>query len=291
MRNILISAAVFIVICQTQASTFEWGQEIAGKLDEGTGSRFASSSLFISAPLERAEQGSETLTSDIALEVTEFRWEGANAAEGEYIWLSVPIRYRQKRSGGNEFHFMAEPGLMTDLNVVGVEGINLNVELSGRSYTGRTTFWQYGLIINRYFGDRNPRPLLAFATKLTRDTEIWLGFPKSNIQTRWSPALSTYVRFYPDGGYWVEEVEITPTADAAANPPANLPDNDITPVSYTNWRTGVGAEFRWRPSIWLNAEIGQLRNRTIRATDDTGVEVSTDPGENGYWQLGGSLRF
>ncbi|MEC7545545.1 MAG: hypothetical protein VYB48_01235 [Pseudomonadota bacterium] len=278
MRKILVSLAVCLAASQAQASTFKWGHDVSGTPDKGTGSRFASTSVSVSVPLERADRGTESLTSDVALELTEFRWEGANAAEGEYIWLSVPIHYRQKRRGSTEFHLMAEPGLMTDLDAVGTESLNLNVELSGRSYTGRTTFWQYGLIVNRYFGDRKPRPLLALATKLTNDTEIWLGFPKSNIQTRWSQTLSTYARFYPDGGYWKEEVDgVTPA--------------DVTTVSYTNWRMGVGAEFRWRPGVWLNAEIGQLRNRTIRATDSTGVEVSADPGENGYWQLGGSLRF
>ncbi len=278
MRKITTSLLLSAAVLQAEASTFQWGQEISGAPDTGVGTRFATSTVAISLPLERADRGTESLTSDVSLELTEFRWEGANAAEGEYIWLSVPIKYRQKRTGSTEFHLMAEPGVMTDLDAVGTENLNLNVEISGRTYTGRTTFWQYGILVDRKFGDRKPRPLLALATKLTSDTEMWLGFPKSNIQTRWSQEFSTYARFYPDGGYWKEEVDgLTPAK--------------VTTVSYTNWRMGVGAEFRWRNGVWLNAEVGQLRNRTIRATDNTGVEVSADPAENGYWQLGASLRF
>jgi len=278
MRRITASILITLMALPAGASTFQWGQEVSGVPDKGVGTRFSSNQISVSVPLERADRGTESLTSDVYFEMTEFRWEGTTAAEGEYVWLSVPVKYRQKRQGSNEFHLMVEPGLMTDFNALGTENLNINVEVSGRTYTGRTTFWQYGIVVNRYFGDRKPRPLLALATKLTSDTEMWLGFPNTNVQTRWSDTVSSFFRIYPDGGYWKEEV------------PGLVPAS-VTDVSYTNWRMGVGAEFRWRTGVWLTAEVGQLRNRTIRATDETGVEVTADPSDNGYWQLGGSLRF
>lgn len=260
------------------ANGVTWTSDTFGDLDSGAGSRFASSQIAITLPLERQQSGDEVFNTDVYLDLTEFRWSDTTAATGEYLWLSVPIYYRQKRTSGVELHVKVEPGLMTDLDAMGTENLTANVELSGRSYTGRTSFWQYGIVVNRYFGDRNPRPLVAYATRLTDSTEMWLGFPKTNIQTRWSKDFSTYFRIYPSGGFWREEVD-------------DLVPVKVTDVSYSNWHMGVGGEFRWRDNIWFNAEIGQLRNRQIKATDATGIEISGTPADNGYWQLGGSLRF
>jgi len=278
MRRITTSLFISLLALNTAATELNWTYEVPGTPDLGTGTRFSANTFSFTLPLERAKRGNESLQSDFNLDMTEFRWEGANAAEGEYFWISAPVRYRQKRGNGGEFHLMLEPGLMTDLDAVGADNLNVNLEVSGRTYTGRTTFWQYGIVVNREFGDRNPRPLIALATKITPTTEMLLGFPRTSFQTRWSKTLSSFARIYPDGGFWREEVDgVTPAKTTA--------------VAYTNWRMGVGAEFRWRDGMWLSAEIGQMRNRTIRATDSTGAEVSADPADNGYWRLGGSLRF
>lgn len=281
LRKTSLFAFIFATVITSPAvlaNGVTWTSDKFSGLDGGAGSRFASSQIAVTLPLERQKSGDEVFNSDVHLDLTEFRWSGTTAATGEYLWLSVPIYYRQKRNSGNELHVKIEPGLMTDLDAVGTENITANVELSGRRYTGRTSFWQYGIVVNRYFGDRNPRPLLAYATRLTNSTEMLLGFPKTNIQTRWTNELSTYFRVYPSGGFWREEVDALQPAQ-------------VTDISYSNWHMGVGGEFKWRDNIWFNAEIGQLRNRQIKATDATGLKVTGTPADNGYWQLGGSLRF
>ncbi len=62
-------------------------------------------------------------------------------------------------------------------------------------------------------------------------------------------------------------------------------------IRYNNWQVGVGANFHWRKKLWLNAEVGQLINRRIRATDATGVGVKGTPSQALYWQVGGKLQF
>lgn len=273
-----VSVSLFVIPPSALANGVTWTSDTFGDLEGGVGSRFASSQIAFTLPLERQQSGDEVFNTDVHLDLTEFRWSDTTATTGEYLWLSVPVYYRQKRTSGTELHVRVEPGLMTDLDAMGTENLTANVELSGRRYTGRTSFWQYGIIVNRYFGDRNPRPLLSYATRLTDSTEMLLGFPKTNIQTRWSSDFSTYFRIYPSGGFWREEVD-------------GLAPIKVTDVSYSNWHMGVGGEFRWRDNMWFNAEIGQLRNRQIKATDATGIKVSGTPADNGYWQLGGSLRF
>ena len=54
---------------------------------------------------------------------------------------------------------------------------------------------------------------------------------------------------------------------------------------------GLGADFHWRESMWLEAEFGQLRNRRIRASDATAVAIKGTPGQNRYWRIGASLKF
>jgi hypothetical protein len=62
-------------------------------------------------------------------------------------------------------------------------------------------------------------------------------------------------------------------------------------VRYRSWQFGVGANFHWRESLWLNAEVGQLRNRRISAGDSSGAKIKATPSENLYWRVGASLKF
>jgi len=260
------------------ATELTWNTEIDGSLDAGDGSRFGSHQIALDVPLERYDRGRESLNSDFHLDLTKFSWQGTSAVRGDYFWASIPVHYRQKRQGGGELHVKFEPGIMTDFDAMGTENIGINAEVSGRTYLGRSEFIQYGLVVDRAFGDMKPRPTLAWATRLTPSTEMLLGFPRTNVQTRWSTELSTYLRIYPAGGFWREEVD-------------NLATPDVSDVSYVCWHFALGSEFRWRANAWVTAEIGQLRNRTIRADDATATTLSGDPAENGYWRLGGSLRF
>ena len=265
------------------AEGLKWTNDVYGSVDSGSGTRFASSRISLDMPWMRTTVGGEKLETDVYLEHTSFRWSGVTAAEGDYFWLSVPVFYRQKRAGNNELHLRIEPGLMTDLNAVGTESLGFNAEISGRSYLSSGGFLQYGIIVNRTFGDFKPRPLLAWATKITQDTELLLGFPKTNLQTRWNGGVSTYARFYPDGGQWREKVDLDAGVTATGS--------DISEITYRNWRLGTGVELQWQENIWFNAEIGQMRNRQIEARDSTGTTAKATPGQNGYWGLGVLMRF
>lgn len=265
------------------AEGLKWTNDVYGSFDSGSGTRFASTSISLDMPWLRTRVGGEKLETNVYLESTQFRWSGASAAEGDYVWLSVPVFYRQERSGNHELHVRVEPGLMTDLKAVGTDNLGVNAEISGRTYLNRRNFLQYGVVVNRTFGDFKPRPLLAWATKVTHSTELLLGFPETNLQTRWSSSLSTYARFYPDGGLWREEVTLDDGVTATGS--------DVSEISYRNWRLGTGVEFQWQDNIWFNAEIGQLRNRQIEARDSTATTVKAAPGQNGYWGLGVLVRI
>lgn len=265
------------------AEGLKWTNDVYGLVDNGSGTRFASSRISLDMPWLRTRVGGEKLETNVYLESTEFRWSGVSAGEGDYIWLSVPVFYRQERAGNHELHLRLEPGLMTDLKAVGTESIGVNAEISGRTYLNRRSFLQYGVVVNRMFGDFKPRPLLAWATKITHSTELLLGFPKTNLQTRWGSGLSTYARFYPDGGLWREKVQLDTGVTATGS--------DVSEISYRNWRLGTGVEFQWQDNIWFNAEIGQLRNRQIEARDSTATTVKAAPGQNGYWGLGVLVRI
>ncbi len=285
-RFLLTSAATFgaaVLAPVVAAQGLTWNNDVYGSVDSGNGTRFASSQISLDMPWMRTTLGGEKLETDVYLEYTSFRWSGVSAAEGDYFWLSVPVFYRQKRAGNNELHLRIEPGLMTDLDSLGTDSLGVNAEISGRSYLSNGSFLQYGVIVNRTFGDFKPRPLFAWATKITQDTELLLGFPKTNLQTRWGNGLSTYARFYPDGGQWRENVALDAGVTATGS--------DISEITYRNWRLGTGVELQWQDNIWFNAEIGQLRNRQIEARDSTGTTVKATPGQNGYWGLGVLMRF
>lgn len=263
---------------QSQESGVHMGSESLGSLDSGPGSKFASSKNSLTLPLERRKRSREAFGSNFHVDVTKFDWRGSTAAQKEYIWLSMPINYQQQRGRNTLFMVDIEPGFMTDGGSIDIDHIGLNASAVGRRLWRNGGFWQYGVIIDRAFGDYDVRPVLGMGFQASKRTWVELGFPKINIKHRLSSALQSYFMIKPAGGVWREEIK-TPTAKEAVS------------LQYRNWQMGIGADFHWRDKVWLNAELGQLRNRRVRAYDSAAAVVKATPGQNRYWRIGASMRF
>jgi len=256
-----------------------WYQgEGPGSVKSGAGDTFASTQWGFELPLEEKSRRAEYFQSRFHFDWTEFDWQGANAAEGEYLWLSMPIHYRQQRGRKHQFLLHVEPGLMTDAGSIGFDHIGLNGSAIGRILMRNGGYWQFGAIVDRQFGDYNARPVLGLGWQAGKRTWIDLGFPETNIQHTLSSTLQSYLHVGPAGGVWRHSVE-------GQSKDVNL--------SYTNWQAGVGLTFHWRKSLWLNAEIGQLRNRRVKGYTDaaTSVKATATPGDDRYWKLGAEIRF
>ena len=119
--NTLIFVVLILLLPVTKvlAQGLKWTNDVYGSVEDGSGTRFASSRISVDMPWMRTYVGGEKLETDVYLEHTSFRWTGVAAAENDYFWLSVPVFYRQKRDGNNELHLRIEPGLMSDLNSMG----------------------------------------------------------------------------------------------------------------------------------------------------------------------------
>lgn len=259
-----------------QADGFIWSVEGPSTPESGDGTEFGRSYLSFTTPLGEKSRSDESIKSAFHIDVTEFRWTGTTGAQSDYYWISMPLEYRQQRGRSAQFIVRAEPGFMTDMNVLSSDSLMVNLDLIGRVNRRSGSFWQLGLTVNREFGDLNPRPVIGMALKPTRDTEMLLGFPKTRIQTAWSSSLSSYLRIAPEGGVWEEEIEgLTGTYRTA----------------YSNWKLGFGVDFHWQEALWLNAEVGQMRHRRIWATDADGADVVATPADDRYWQTGISLRY
>ena len=253
-----------------------WLREGGRSPESGAGTSFAATTVGISLPWHHYNNRSETLNTRLELTQTSFDWVGTTALTNQYYWLGAAVDYRQKRGRNMELLLQAEPGLMTDSNAVSTDAFFMNLSASGRVQNRNGVSWQFGFLVDRAFGDRSPYPLIAAGWRPDSVTNVQLGFPYSSIRTRWSRNFNTYGHIRPDGGIWMEEVGTTPTEAR---------------VSYRSWKVGAGAELLWRNNIWLNAELGQLRERTINASDDTGAAVRASLANNLYWQLGLQLRY
>lgn len=262
----------------TQEASLQLSGETLGSVEAGPGQKFARSQKSLTLPLEQKTRRSESFQSYFHLDVTEFDWRGTTAAQGEYLWLSMPIRYQQKRGRHNVFLVQVEPGLMTDGGNIGVDHIALNGSVIGRRLWRRGGFWQYGLTVDRAFGDYDLRPVLGMGFQASKRTWVELGFPKVHVKHDLSSSLSSYFAIKPAGGVWKEEIK-TDTAS-----------NEVS-LHYTSWQVGLGADFHWRESMWLTAELGQLRNRRIRASDASAAIIKGTPGQDRYWSIGASLKF
>ncbi|MFC3680825.1 DUF6268 family outer membrane beta-barrel protein [Bacterioplanoides pacificum] len=253
-----------------------------GSPDDGAGSEFASRQISLTLPLAQQKQGSEQLHSYLHLDQTRFELTGTSAAQSDYFWLSLPLRYQQQRSHNTAFLVNAEAGLMTDLNSLNSESVGLNLELLARRYVAlgrrsdKQAYWQFGVVLDRAFGDYSPRPALMYSWQLSPATRVSLGFPRTQVRSRWGRDFTAYLHIRPAGGVWREEIK---GQDA------------VSSVSYRNWRAGVGGEFHWRSRLWLVAELGQTRLRTLTADDASGTRVVSRPGDDVYTQFGLRLRF
>ena len=261
-----------------QEAGFYISSESLSSLASGPGDQFSSNKKSLTLPVEKKDRRSESFRSQFHLDITEFDWRGSTAAEKEYIWLSMPIQYQQQRGNNNLFLLDFEPGLMTDGGNVGMDHIGLNGSVIGRRLLGNGGFWQVGLTVDRAFGDYDLRPVVSMGFQASKRTWVELGFPNINVKHHLSHALQSYFMIKPAGGVWKEEIK-TDTTTKEVN------------LQYRSWQVGLGADFHWRGSVWLNAEIGQLRNRRVRAYDETAAVVKATPEQSRYWRIGASLKY
>ena len=287
MRIISLLSCVFLagtVYASSPAveSRVWYSGEGPGAIEGGTGTRFASTNWGFELPMEKRSKRREFLQTKLHFDWTEFDWEGTTAAEEEYFWLSMPVHYRQQRSRKHMFLIDVEPGLMTDGTNIDFDSVGLNAMVRGRIMRRKGGYWQYGLVVNREFGDFNVRPVLGAGWQASRRTWVDLGFPRTNVEHTLSSTVKSFFRIQPAGGVWKHEID---------------GQSDTFTLRYTSWKAGVGLSFQWRRKLWLSGEIGQLRNRSVRgyapsATAGTApTSVRGAPGNDRYWQLSASMRF
>lgn len=286
MMNI-INRVSFTLLASLSLSAFGVGNQEAGlslsgeslgSVKSGAGTKFSSSQTSLTLPLERKKKSQEEFSSYFHLDLTKFDWQGTTAAQNDYVWLSMPIHYSQNRGRKNQLLINFEPGFMTDGSNVEQDSIGINGSIVGRRLWRNGGYWQYGIVVDRAFGDYDVRPVLGMAWQATPSTWLEVGFPKMKFKHQISKSLHSFFVIKPAGGVWRETIKVgTTTQDAA--------------LHYTNWQVGLGGEFHWRGKIWLNGEIGQLRHRRIKATDDTGAKIKATPGQDRYWTVGAKLRF
>lgn len=276
--SVLLSLPLSAFAIESQEVGISLSGESLGSVESGAGSKFSSSQTALTLPLEHKQKSNEMFTSFFHLDITKFDWQGTTAAQNDYVWVSMPIYYSQNRGRKNKFLINFEPGLMTDGGSIEQEAIGLNGSLIGRRMWRNGGYWQYGVIVDRAFGDSELRPVLGVAWQATKSTWMELGFPKVNIKHQFSSSVHSFFVIKPAGGVWQETVKAT-----AGNEDASL--------NYTNWQVGFGGEFHWRGKIWLNGEVGQLRHRRIHAMDTTGAKIKATPGQDRYWTVGAKVRF
>jgi hypothetical protein len=272
-----LSQGVFAAEPEREGS-IQFSGETLGSMEAGAGQKFAHAQQTVTLPLEQKRRRSESFQSYFQASMTKFDWRGTSAAQGEYLWLSMPIEYQQQRGRKHLFLVQVEPGLMTDSNKIGLDHIGLNASVVGRRVWRNGGFWQYGLTVDRAFGDYDLRPVLGMGFQASRRTWVELGFPKVQVEHRLSSSLSSFFSIKPAGGVWKEEIK-TDTETHEVN------------LHYTSWQLGLGGDFHWRESVWLSAELGQLRNRRIRANDATASILKGTPGQDRYWAISASLKF
>lgn len=261
-----------------QEAGISFSGESLGSLDSGPGAKFASSQTAVTLPLEQQKRRNESFKSYFHADITEFDWRGTTAAQSEYIWLSMPIAYQQNRGANHQFILEFEPGLMTDGGNIGADHIGLNGSIIGRTLWASGRYWQYGLTVDRSFGDYDVRPVLGLGWQASKRTWVALGFPEVNVKHTLSRGLQSYFVIKPAGGVWKEEIKTDTTTEEVS-------------LQYSSWQLGLGVDFHWRESLWLGAEFGQLRNRRIRANDATIAVLKGTPGQDRYWRIGASLKF
>lgn len=314
--NGLLVLILFSSSAVAETAYIKWQRDKAKAPKDGLGNSFAYDELSVAVPVAQWQQDDERLSTQLKIKRTQFDWQGSDALNDSYYWLSVPLSYRQQRNRDTEFIVKLEPGLMGVRQHIGKDNFNLNAEISGRFYLSNSSFWQVGALVNRELGDAKAYPLLAYAWKPDAITEVKVGFPYSQVQVMWQPEFSTYARLQPAGGVWLQKVDAVGAGDAGDGagdgagddaeagdeviPPDDVANDDNANVAssgssnklkYKNWQFATGAEFFWRDNIWLNAEAGYLFAREVDALNSSGNAVSTKPANSIYWQLGVLWRY
>ena len=248
----------------------------SSSVSSGSGEALSSTEKGFSLPIESEKNRTEVFRSSVNLQWTEFDWRGVGGLKDQYLWLSMPIHYRQDRGQGSQFLWDIEPGIMSDTRNLGADHLALNTQILGRQYWRRDAYWQYGLIVDRAFGDYDVRPVMGAAWQASKRTWIELGFPEVKVEHTLSHQAQAYFNLKPAGGVWRQTVK---GQKKASN------------IHYINWQGGVGVNFHWRKSLWLSAEVGVLKNRQIKGRDNTSAAIKANLERSRYWRLAANLKY
>lgn len=252
----------------------QWQRDAGGRTASGAG--LMAEHWRLQLPLHDVVTREEQLQIRLQLQGNRFRWQGVNAADGDYLWAGVRWSYQQWRSTNSQLRLSLEPGVMAAGVSAGSDSLAVNLGLLWRQFGDADGFWQAGVVVDRRFGDMDPRPALAFAGKFGTHSEWLLGFPETRLETAWAQDWRSWVRIAPDGGVWVESVPGQP---------------GISRVQYSNWVAALGGRLQWRQPLWITFEMGWQRGRWLQATDSTGVVIETRPPASYFWQAGLGWSF
>jgi hypothetical protein len=148
----------------------------------------------------------------------------------------------------------AEPGIYSDFKDIDFEDFNAPLIL-GFSYLANADLqWFMGMSVNM----RREIPVLPGAGVRWKFADQWtlfLLFPKPKLEYNYNDALTLYVGGEIKGGtYKVSETF------GRSHGVAKL---DGATLDYTEWRGGLGAEWKFRPGMTLDVDVGAMFSRTF----------------------------
>lgn len=303
---LLFGMGAFSLPVWASSVNLSWHKEPSADIKkDNDAAQFYLNQITLAADLFDWQGQQEALQVGANLQRSEIDWGDEAVFDESYYWLGVPLRYRQVRSANTEIHARLEPGFMGTQDGIKKESFFVNGDLSLRFYRNMHSYAQLGLIVDRSFGDAKAYPLAMVAFKPDNITEVKLGFPYSSIQANWSSSFSTYAKVKPAGGMWIAaKAKPSTTTDNPSEEGADGgdEDTDVQPdendgqtvasssnskkIKYQSWQLGVGSNIHWRDGTWLNAEVGYLFQREIRA-----LGVSAKPKNALFWQVGLKFEF
>ncbi len=256
---------------QSQFNGILWGRERSGELQNG--STFNINHYQIMLPALARKKSDERINTWLNIDKKVMTW-GTN--KRDYYWLSIPIRYQQKRTDNTDLVIHFEPGIMSDFTNLKIEHLFANLQIEGRTWVRHDLDIHYGVMVNREFGNSDPYPVAQLHWQAPYQTDVLLGLPLSKIQTDLSDTLKSYIILKPQGGMWQESTQKTTPSSTAY---------------YQNWRMGIGSNLRWRKNFWAHIELGRNFRRKLSALDKTGVKQNLEIKASYYWQIGLNLMF
>ncbi len=210
-----------------------------------------------------------TLVPGVRWTQYEFDAPAGTAGDTTVYSLRFPIRFAQSSSNGWSGFLLLTPALRTDFESVTGDDLGFNgLAIATRPLNARWSL-SGGIVLGQDFGRTRIFPALGATWRPDDAWTVELLFPRPLVRRRAGDRFAWSLSIEPGGDQWNVE-----------RPEGNRD------LALSEYRAGLGVEWRARPRLLVFAQAGFVFNRELELRDGRRKESDAEVDDTGFVRMG-----